>query len=63
MHCDNIEGRVPATWHTKKSNVGCPGLQHAYLLGREDIAQTQLYLGIQFSKLTNDSGHDLSSSS
>src|SRR5580704_2186612 len=63
MHCDNIEGRVPTCWHTKKSNVERPGLQHPYLLRRDNIAQRKLYFGIQFSKLTNDIGHNLPSRS
>ena len=51
MHCDNIKDRVPTNRHTKKSNVERPGLQHPYLLRRDNIAQRQLYFRIQFSKL------------
>ena len=46
MHGDNIEGRVPTNRQTKKSNVERPGLQHLYLLRRENIAQRELYFGI-----------------
>jgi hypothetical protein len=45
----NIEGRVPTCWHTKKSGVERPGFHHLYLLRRDNIAQTQLYFGIQLS--------------
>src|ERR1700722_11953630 len=46
LRCDNIEGRVPSNWQTKKSNVERSGLHHLYLLRRENIAQRDLYFGI-----------------
>jgi hypothetical protein len=63
MHRDYLESRVLTDRKAKKSNIERSGFQHLYLIYCENIAKGEFYFCIQFSKLTNDCGHNLIASS
>ena len=62
MHRDYLESRVLTDRKAQKSNIERSGLQHLYLMYCENIAKGEFYFCIQFSKLTNDCGHNLRAS-
>jgi len=48
---------MPTDRQAKKAHIERPGFKHSNLIRGEDIAQRELYIGIQLSKQTNDIGY------